>query len=128
MALYDWGTDQIWQPTAQRRNENFGYKCFSRKSQPTLGLPPPGGGGGDSAEGTQNFKKGRQAPPPPPGEGIQATKKWLGPNLEVNFGYTDFFLAADPPPPQYRINQSLSKGLKPIPHSHTEDYCSEKKE
>ena len=37
---------------------------FSKKSQPTLGLPPPGGGGGDSAEGIQNFKKGRQATPP----------------------------------------------------------------
>ena len=37
-----------------------------------------------------------------------------GPNLEVNFRYTKFFLASDPPPhppPQYSINQPLSKGL-----------------
>ena len=34
-----------------------------------------------------------------------------GPNLEVDFTYTNFFLAFDPPPPRYSINQPLSKGL-----------------
>ena len=34
-----------------------------------------------------------------------------GPNLEVDFRYTNFFLASDPPPPRYSINQPLSKGL-----------------
>ena len=37
-----------------------------------------------------------------------------GPNLEVDFRYTNFFLASDPPthpPPRYTINQPLSKGL-----------------
>ena len=38
-----------------------------------------------------------------------------GPNLEVDFRYTNFFLASDPPtrppPPRYNINQPLSKGL-----------------
>ena len=39
-----------------------------------------------------------------------------GPNLEVDFRYTNFFLASDPPPPPppwYSINQPLSKGLGP---------------
>ena len=40
-----------------------------------------------------------------------------GPNLEVDFRYTNFFLASDPPthpppPPRYSINQPLSKGLE----------------
>ena len=34
-----------------------------------------------------------------------------GPNLEVDFRYTNFFLASDPPSPGYSINQPLSKGL-----------------
>ena len=34
-----------------------------------------------------------------------------GPNLEVDFRYTNFFLASDPPPPRYSINQPLSKSL-----------------
>ena len=38
-----------------------------------------------------------------------------GPNLEVDFRYTNFFLASDPPPPRYSINQPLSKGLIPTP-------------
>ena len=38
-----------------------------------------------------------------------------GPNLEVDFRYTNFFLASDPPPPRYSINQPLSKGLHPSP-------------
>ena len=33
-----------------------------------------------------------------------------GPNLEVDFRYTNFFLASDPPP-RYSINRPLSKGL-----------------
>ena len=41
-----------------------------------------------------------------------------GPNLEVDFRYTNFFLASDPPPPRYSINQPLSKGLHPT-HIHT---------
>ena len=35
-----------------------------------------------------------------------------GPNLEVDFRYTNFCLASDPPPPpRYTINQPQSKGL-----------------
>ena len=37
-----------------------------------------------------------------------------GPNLDVDFRYTNFFLASDPPthsPRRYSINQPLSKGL-----------------
>ena len=35
-----------------------------------------------------------------------------GPNLEVDFRYTNFFLASEPPPPpRCSINQPLSKGL-----------------
>ena len=39
-----------------------------------------------------------------------------GPNLEVDFRYTNFFLATPPPPPRYSINQPLSKGLVAILH------------
>ena len=40
-----------------------------------------------------------------------------GPNLEVDFRYTNFFLASDPPP-RYSINQPLSKGLIHAPTGH----------
>ena len=39
-----------------------------------------------------------------------------GPNLEVDFRYTNYFLAPDPPPPPgYSIRQPLSDGLRPTP-------------
>ena len=71
------------------------------------------GGGGS------NWPPGILADPPthPPQKIFPQEKNEIyqrGPNLEVDFRYTNFFLASDPPthpPPRYSINQPLSKGL-----------------
>ena len=74
-------------------------------------LSDTGGGGGS------NWPPGILADPPPhphqkifPQENNEIYQRGL--NLEVDFRYTNFFLASDPPPPpRYSINQPLSKGL-----------------
>ena len=76
-------------------------------------LSDTGGGGGS------NWPPGILADPPThphqkifPQEKNEIYKR--GPNLEVDFRYTNFFLAPDPPTPppfRYSINQPLSKGL-----------------
>ena len=75
-----------------------------------------GGGGGS------NWPPGILADPPThPHQKIFPQEKneiyQRGPNLEVDFRYTNFFLASDPPPPpppRYSINQPLRKGLETV--------------
>ena len=85
-------------------------------------LSDTGGGGGS------NWPPGILADPPThPHQKIFPQEKneiyQRGPNLEVDFRYTNFFLASDPPPPRYSINQPLSKGLAGMPCSDKAVLC-----
>ena len=90
------------------------HVCLSAVSQPGLCLVGSNWPPGILADPPTH-------PPTHPHQKIFPRKKneiyQRGPNLEVDFRYTNFFLASDPPthppPPRYSINQPLSKGLIP---------------
>ena len=81
------------------------------------------GGGGEGQIGPPGFWLTH--PPTHPHQKIFPQEKdeiyQRGPNLEVDFRYTNFFwpLTHPPthPPPRYSINQPLSKGLHTIPQA-----------